>query len=84
MKILELFGGIGACSKALERLKIDYEIVDFVVKTGKASASLLQRKFKIGYNKAATMIDTLEEAEHFYRQCSLYFRKCLDEIKFTL
>ena len=37
------------------------EIVDFVVKTQKASASLLQRKFKIGYNKAATMIDTLEE-----------------------
>ena len=30
MKVLELFGGIGACSKALERLKIDYEIVDFV------------------------------------------------------
>ena len=37
------------------------EIVDFVVKSGKASASLLQRKFKIGYNKAATMIDLLEE-----------------------
>lgn len=37
------------------------EIVDFVVKTQKASASLLQRKFKIGYNKAATMIDLLEE-----------------------
>ncbi len=37
------------------------QIVDFVVKTQKASASLLQRKFKIGYNKAATMIDTLEE-----------------------
>ena len=37
------------------------EIVKFVVKTQKASASLLQRKFKIGYNKAATMIDTLEE-----------------------
>ena len=30
IKILELFGGIGACSKALERLKIDYEIVDYV------------------------------------------------------
>ena len=30
MKILELFGGIGACSKALERLGIDYEIVDYV------------------------------------------------------
>lgn len=30
IKILELFGGIGACSKALERLGIDYEIVDYV------------------------------------------------------
>ena len=30
LKILELFGGIGACSKALERLKIDYEIADYV------------------------------------------------------
>ena len=37
------------------------QIVDFVVKSGKASASLLQRKFKIGYNRAATMIDLLEE-----------------------
>ena len=37
------------------------DIVDFVIKTQKASASLLQRKFKIGYNKAATMIDQLEE-----------------------
>jgi len=30
VKILELFGGIGACSKALERLGIDYEIADYV------------------------------------------------------
>lgn len=30
IKLLELFGGIGACSKALERLGIDYEIVDYV------------------------------------------------------
>ena len=37
------------------------QVVDFVVKTQKASASLLQRKFKIGYNKAATLIDELEE-----------------------
>ena len=37
------------------------EIVTFVIKSQKASASLLQRKFKIGYNKAATMIDQLEE-----------------------
>ena len=30
LKLLELFGGIGACSEALERLGIDYEIVDYV------------------------------------------------------
>lgn len=30
IRILELFGGIGACSKALERLNIDYEIADYV------------------------------------------------------
>ena len=30
IKILELFGGIGACSKALERLGIEHEIVDYV------------------------------------------------------
>ena len=30
LKVLELFGGIGACSKAFERLGIDYEIADYV------------------------------------------------------
>ena len=30
LKLLELFGGIGACSKALDKLGIDYEIVDYV------------------------------------------------------
>lgn len=30
MKILELFGGIGACSNALKRLGIDFEIADYV------------------------------------------------------
>lgn len=37
------------------------DIVEFVVKTGKASASLLQRKFKLGYNRAARIMDLLEE-----------------------
>ena len=37
------------------------EIVDFVVEQGKASASLLQRRFKLGYNQAARVIDLLEE-----------------------
>ena len=30
IKVLELFAGIGACSKALERLGIEHEIVDAV------------------------------------------------------
>lgn len=30
IKILELFGGIGACSKALDNLGIEYEIADYV------------------------------------------------------
>lgn len=30
LKVLELFGGIGACTKALKRLNIPYEVVDYV------------------------------------------------------
>lgn len=37
------------------------EIVDFVISQGKASASLLQRRFRLGYNRAARCIDLLEE-----------------------
>ncbi len=37
------------------------EIVEFVVKNQKASASLLQRKYKLGYNRAARIVDLLEE-----------------------
>ena len=37
------------------------EVVDFAVSTGKISASLVQRKFRLGYNRAARIIDLLEE-----------------------
>lgn len=37
------------------------EVVQFVLETQKASASLLQRKFKLGYNRAARIMDLLEE-----------------------
>jgi len=36
------------------------EAKSFVFSAGKASASLLQRRFRIGYNRAARLIDTLE------------------------
>ena len=37
------------------------EALEFILSTGKASASLLQRKFKLGYNRAARLIDLFEE-----------------------
>lgn len=37
------------------------EVVDFVLNAGKVSASLLQRRFRLGYNRAARLIDLLEE-----------------------
>lgn len=37
------------------------EIVDFAMEFGKISASLIQRKYRIGYNRAARIVDLLEE-----------------------
>src|SRR5699024_8290489 len=37
------------------------EVMTFVVNHGQASTSLLQRRFRIGYNRAARLIDTLEQ-----------------------
>jgi S-DNA-T family DNA segregation ATPase FtsK/SpoIIIE len=37
------------------------EIVDFAISSGKISASLLQRRFRLGYNRAARIVDLLEE-----------------------
>lgn len=37
------------------------DIVQFVIESQKASASLLQRRFKLGYNRAARLVDLLEE-----------------------
>ena len=41
--------------------KLYEEIKDFVIRTQKASTSLLQRHFTVGYSRAARMIDRLEE-----------------------
>ena len=37
------------------------QIVEFAISTGKVSASLLQRRFRLGYNRAARVVDLLEE-----------------------
>lgn len=37
------------------------EVIEFLVKKGKASIGLVQRRFRIGYNRAARIIEELEE-----------------------
>ena len=67
--ILENFqneGGVGGNGSSgggddLEDEPLYNEIIDFITETGKCSASMLQRKFSIGYNRAARIVDKLEE-----------------------
>jgi len=51
-----MFGGDDSNDDALTN-----EAIELVVKTGKASASYLQRRFRIGYARAARLLDILEE-----------------------
>src|SRR5690625_2288394 len=51
----------------LEQMAVDeeedvllHQAIEFVLNQNSASTSLLQRQFKIGYNRAARLIDTLE------------------------
>lgn len=37
------------------------DAINFVVETGQASASLMQRRFRVGYNRAARLVDAMEE-----------------------
>ena len=36
------------------------DVIEFAIQTGKISASLIQRRFRFGYNRAARMMDLLE------------------------
>ncbi len=37
------------------------DAIAFVVESGQASASLMQRRFRVGYNRAARLVDSMEE-----------------------
>jgi len=37
------------------------QVVEYVITSKKASTSLIQRRFRIGYNRAANLVDKLEE-----------------------
>ncbi|MBD3329262.1 cell division protein FtsK [Candidatus Dojkabacteria bacterium] len=45
-----------------ERDELFEDAVDAIIEAGKASASYLQRKLRVGYNRAARIMDQLEEA----------------------
>jgi len=45
----------------VQRDKLYNEAVEFIIQKGKGSLSLLQRRFRIGYGRAARMIDFMEE-----------------------
>ena len=53
--------GIGSGPGGTDDDPLYNEIVEFAYETGKISASLIQRKFRLGYNRAARIIDLLEE-----------------------
>lgn len=59
---LELLdGGIGATNTSSHDDPLYEEVKSFVIQSRKASTSLVQRKFSIGYARAARLIDVLEE-----------------------
>ena len=47
--------------ESIEEDPISDEILEFVKSNDRISASVLQRRFRLGYNKAARIIDLLEE-----------------------
>ncbi len=57
----DIFKLIDTMYDDLEEDPLYDEVVKFVTDIRKASASILQRKFKIGYNRASRLMDKLEE-----------------------
>ncbi|MCC8097660.1 MAG: hypothetical protein LIO44_03695, partial [Eubacterium sp.] len=55
----ESIGGGHTASKGSDEIIND--VIAYVVKSKKASTSLIQRQFQIGYNRAARIIDELED-----------------------
>ncbi|HNT27299.1 MAG TPA: DNA translocase FtsK, partial [bacterium] len=45
-----------------EQDKLWDEVIEYLKKNRSCSASMLQRKFKIGYNRASRLVDQLEAA----------------------
>lgn len=61
LRLEALDGGIGATSGNMSDDPLYEEVKEFVILSRKASTSLIQRKFSIGYARAARLVDVLEE-----------------------
>ncbi|MEG0735519.1 MAG: DNA translocase FtsK [Longicatena sp.] len=62
LRLEMLDGGVGIASSSEQAGDPLYdEVKEFIISTRKASTSLIQRKFSIGYARAARLIDTMEE-----------------------
>ena len=59
-EILTRIERTGASSQAEETDDLLPEAIDLVVRSGQASVSMLQRRFRIGYNRAARIVDMME------------------------
>ena len=55
-------GGAGGADGGEESDALYDEAVRFVTESRKASISSVQRRFKVGYNRAARMIEDMEKA----------------------
>lgn len=55
-------GGSGGSTAADDRDELFDEVVKYVAQAGKGSSSSIQRRFSVGYNRAARILDQLEEA----------------------
>lgn len=55
-------GGAGLALDANDRDPLFLEAAKIVVRTGQGSVSILQRRLKVGYSRAARLIDQLERA----------------------
>ena len=53
--------GSAAGNTAMQQDELLQEAVQVVLATGQASSSSIQRRFRIGYTRAARLIDTMEE-----------------------
>ncbi|MDD6814912.1 MAG: DNA translocase FtsK, partial [Firmicutes bacterium] len=59
-EILTRIERTGSSSQVEETDDLLPEAIDLVVRSGQASVSMLQRRFRIGYNRAARIVDMME------------------------